>query len=94
MDGIEYLERKAEGSATLARLGPDAFQFIGKQYCQRTGKELGPEITILNAGHTKKLLADAEARLAKAQAEVDGLRALLGDLQGLEADARSATSQR
>lgn len=76
----KYLERKAEGTAKLQRLGPDTYQVVARRWDAASGKELPPEIVQCNREGIGAYVKQTETAIAASQAALDSLKGVIADM--------------
>jgi hypothetical protein len=85
MDMMSYVDGKAAGSVTLAKVGFETYQMVAKRFDNATGQETYPELVTLNRKNVQEAQDAAAKALDEAQKRVVGVAALVKDLDALDA---------
>ena len=75
MDILKYQDQKKAGFVDVKRYGAE-FAITARRFDPATGEEVAPEVGVMNRA---SIVAQRDA----AQAQVDGLNALLADMDAL-----------
>lgn len=87
MDMAAYRKKKADGTASLQRLGKDYFQLVATRYNPDTGEEDVPEVANLNLAAVDRGIAEADAAIATITERKEGLLALKSEMEAADAAA-------
>lgn len=87
MDLKDYPALKEAGVCSLKRVGEGAFQIELETFHQHTREELDPTVMSLTKQDVVNSATQVKKNIVLASASLDGLKALLADMDALEASA-------
>ncbi len=85
MDMMSYVAGKESGAVVLTKVGFETYQMVAKRFDGSTGKETFPEILSINRKAVAEASEAATKALKEAQDRINGVNALVKDLDALDA---------